>query len=286
MDCEPEITYISQTNQFIIVCNTDQILLYDKQTNAKLKYQQPYLMVQQFAFDEDTSKIAVDYEDNSILIFQIHNNNQIVKVFQSPPAHFNKITGLIFYEQGKKLITCSHDEMIFIWDLNTFEVIHQINQLKGKIQHQILFHNQKFLTTISQEGYTCIYNLQNKKTIYFTNRVQAKIQEICGIKQNLMKNEKFLVQIDDKIKIISLNRQKILRVLQFEGEFIDAQFCLNDRAILLINYIDLKLVDFQSGIILKTIPYLGNCYYLDKDNDILIYGDIQGNHYKKLSLSI
>ncbi|CAD8133249.1 unnamed protein product [Paramecium octaurelia] len=285
MDCELEMTCISQTNQFIIVCYPGEILLQDKQTNAKIKYTQGHLLVQEIAFDQDTSKIAVNHEDNSILILQVHTSG-IIKLFQSPPAHFNRIKGLIFFEKGKKLISCSHDEMIFIWNLETFEVIHQIDQLKGKIQHQLLFHNQKFLTTISSNGNICFYNLQNRKLFYHTNRVLAKVQEICGVKQNLMKNERILVQIDDKIKIISLNNQKILRVLQLEGEFIDALFCFNDKAIIIINYVEIKLFDYQSCKILKTMPQNGDCYSLDKENNILVQRDIYGTFYQKLNLSI
>ncbi|CAD8053116.1 unnamed protein product [Paramecium sonneborni] len=287
MNQELQITCISLTNNFIVVCNTDQLLFFNRKTNEKLSYEQKQILVYTFAFDEETSKIAVDSEDNSILILQIVNQ-KIQRIFQSSPAHFNQIRGLVFYEQGKKLITCSHDEMIFIWDLETFQVLHQINQLKGKIQHLTLFHNQKFFTTISSEGYSLFYNLHNRKVFYCTNRINERAQEICGIKQNLMKNEKVLVLIDNKIKMISLNKQKILRVLQFDGEYQEAQFCLNDRALLLINYIDIKLFDHQTGIILKTIPLQNqvHCYSLDKENDILVYGNFYGSNYNKLDLRI
>ncbi|CAK75250.1 unnamed protein product (macronuclear) [Paramecium tetraurelia] len=285
MDCQPEMTYISQSNQFIIVCYENEILLYDEQTNAKMKYSQTDLCVQELAFDQASFKIAVNQGDNSILILQVHKY-EIIKIFQSLPAHFNRIKGLIFFEKGKKLISCSHDEMIFIWNLETFQVIHQINQLKGKIQHQLLFHNQKFLTTISSDGNICFYNLENRKLFYHTNRVLSKVQEICGVKQNLMKNEQILVQIDDKIKIISLNKQKTLRVLQLEGEFMDALFCFNDRVILIINYVEIKLFDYQSCTILKTMPQNGCFYSLDKENNILVQSDIYGSTYQKLILSI
>lgn len=109
--------------------------------------------------DSEFSKGAVGERDGEVKIFSASK----MKCIRNIQAHAKDVSGLAIINDGSQLISSSWDGTCTIWDLSSYEIIHQIKPQKARIRCLTVAPDESRLFLGLHDGKIISINLENFK---------------------------------------------------------------------------------------------------------------------------
>lgn len=152
----------------IICINDDQTLFGWDFTNNKLFVnikKKEFKNTTAIASSKDGTYLACGNSAGQINIF--NNNDGVLKLKLSFYGHKQRINSLSFSTKENKLVSCSDDRTIKIWDPNSGRQIGDtLKENKSAVKIVKFSKNDKFVYSMEIDNIIRIYNSENKKQLY------------------------------------------------------------------------------------------------------------------------
>jgi hypothetical protein len=157
--------FFAQRGKQIVSCSWDQTArLWGLRTEVKevnpLKANSEF---KSLAIGSKFSKGAVGERDGEVKIFSASK----MKCIRNIQAHTNDVSGLAFINDDSQLISASWDGTCSIWDLASYEKIHQFKPQKARIRSLTVTPDESRLFLGLHNGRIISINLEN-----FTDRIK------------------------------------------------------------------------------------------------------------------